>query len=200
MIILFCGYHGSGKNACANYLGSAHNFRHYKLTTVLKDMLRIGFGFTDAQLDGAAKDTPCPEYGVTPRQVMQFVGTELFQFELQRLLPQLNRDFWLHQLAKELRATRGEQNVVISDLRFIHELDFFKRSFPDEQIVVVKLIRSSIVLQNNKTHPSENEHKKLIYNYIIPNNEGIQELHAKLERLMGLIPDRHLMHLIDEPV
>lgn len=197
MIVLFCGYHGSGKTSCANYLSFKHEFRHYRLATALKDMVRIGFGFTDAQLDGPEKDEVCSELEVTPRQVLQFVGTELFQFELQKLIPHVGRDFWLHRLTKELRATRGEQNVVISDLRFVHELDFIRRSFPNEQIVVVKLIRGSIVLQNNKTHPSEDEHNKLLYNYIVPNNDGITELYAKMDQLVRLTPECHLMHLID---
>jgi len=178
-------------------LSFTHEFRHYRLATALKDMVRSGFGFTDAQLDGPEKDEVCSELEVTPRQVLQFVGTELFQFELQKLIPHVGRDFWLHRLIKELHATRGEQNVVISDLRFVHELDFIRRSFPKEQIVVVKLIRGSIVLQNNKTHPSEDEHNKLLYNYIVPNNDGITELYAKMDQLVRLTPECHLMHLID---
>lgn len=193
MIVLFCGYGGTGKDACAEYL-KRYGFQHHKITKVLKDMIRVGFGFTDAQLESRDKDVTCPELNVTPRQVMQFVGTELFQYELQKLIPHFNRDFWLIRLAKEMNNVR---NVVISDLRFIHELDFFRRTFPDEQIVVVKLIRGSVVLQNNKTHPSENEHNKIAYNYIIDNNGGIAELHKKLDNMMDVASDRALMCLVD---
>ena len=201
MIVLLCGYSGTGKDSCAEYLNK-HGFEHWKISKVLKDMLRVGFGFTDAQLESHEKDVVCPRLGVTPRQVMQFVGTELFQYELQNLIPYINRDFWLTRLAENIREHRTQECIVISDLRFVHELDFFKRTFPNERIVVVKLIRSSIVLQNNKTHPSEDEHNKLTYNYIVTNNGSLTDLYVKLDRLMGVMlngsPDQDVMRLIDD--
>ena len=43
------------------------------------------FGFTKEQVYGDLKDVVDSEWGVTPRKVLQIMGTELFQYDLQKI-------------------------------------------------------------------------------------------------------------------
>jgi hypothetical protein len=185
MIILLCGYKGSGKDECAKFFESKHGFQHFKIATYLKDALSKLFGFSPDQLNGKEKDIIDKHWNITPREAMKFVGTDLFQFEIQKLLPDLNRNFWVELMKKDINENRIKNTpIVISDLRFNHELDFIKRTFHNEHVCLVKVLRSSINIQHNITDPSEDEHTKMIYNYIIPNNGSIENLRSSLDSLV----------------
>jgi hypothetical protein len=185
MIILLCGYKGSGKDECATFLNSKHGFQHFKIATYLKDALSKLFGFSPQQLNGKEKDVVDNRWNVTPRDAMKFVGTDLFQFEIQKLIPHVNRNFWVHLMKEDIDKNRiKNMPIVISDLRFSHELDFIQRTFQNEHVCLVKVLRSSINIQHNVTDPSEDEHTKMIYNYIIPNNGTIENLRTALDSLV----------------
>jgi hypothetical protein len=196
MIILLCGYKGSGKDECAKHLERKHQFQHFKIATYLKDALSKLFGFTFEQLHGKEKDSIDPRWNITPRDAMKFIGTDLFQFEIQKLIPHLNRNFWVELMKNDIEKNRIKSlPIVISDLRFIHELDFIHRTFPNEHICLVKVLRSSINIQNNITDSSEDEHTKLMYNYIISNNDSIESLKILLNKLVARIES---IHSLDE--
>ena len=183
MILLFCGFKGSGKDECTSFIQSEYSYEHYKISKYLKEMLKLLFGFSTNQLEGSEKETIASEWDVTPREVMKFVGTNLFQFEIQKLLPQIDRDFWLHLLHKDIKRCRKSNTpIVISDLRFLHELDFIKRTF-QEKIIVVKVVRDSQI-PPLALDPSEDEHTTLNFDYIIPNNSTLQTLHVNLRHLI----------------
>ena len=188
MIILLCGYKGSGKDECAKYFERAHGFQHFKIATYLKDALSKLFGFTPNQLNGSEKELVDPRWNITPRDAMKFVGTDLFQFEIQKLIPQVNRNFWVELMKKDIETNRIQgMPIVISDCRFVHEMDFIQRAFPSEHVCLVKVLRSSIKIQTNLTDVSEDEHTKMQYNYIIPNNGSIENLQISLNTLVSRI-------------
>jgi len=182
MILLFCGFKGSGKDECTSFIQREYCYEHYKISKYLKEMLKLLFGFSTNQLEGSEKETIASEWDVTPREVMKYIGTNLFQFEIQKLLPHIERDFWMHLLYRDIKRNR-KSSIVISDLRFLHELDFMKRSFPDEKIIVVKVVRDSQI-PPLAIDPSEDEHTTLNFDYIIPNNSSIQDLHINLRHLI----------------
>jgi len=74
---------------------------------------------------------------VSPRQIAQFVGTELFRDNIGKLIPGIGSDFWiarLHgKLIGELEKNYGDEtipcdytgfNIVIQDVRFQNEVDY----------------------------------------------------------------------------
>jgi hypothetical protein len=201
MIILLCGYKGSGKDTCAEYIHTKYEYKHFKISKYLKEMLRYAFKFDDEQLNGNSKDTIDPLWQITPRDAMKFIGTTVFQFSIQKLIPNIERDFWVSLMKKDICDCRAlsDEPIVISDLRFIHELDYIRRAFPDEHIRVVKILRSSISLQTLVTDITEEEHTKMIFNNIIPNNGTVEYLHECLDKLMTRILEKKndYMKLID---
>ena len=185
MILLLCGYKRCGKDECASFLESELNFQHFKISKYLKELLTLLFGFQNEQLEGTEKETVSPEWNVTPRDVMKFVGTNLFQFEIQKLLPHIDRDFWLHLLRKDIELNRRPNTpIVISDLRFSHELEFFTRIFPREKIIVVNVLRSSVHKTDFVPDPSEDEHTKMPHTHVVQNNTSLYDLRVKLRQLI----------------
>jgi len=202
MIVLVCGYKGSGKDTMANHLVSKHAFQHHKVSHHLKKMLMNLFGFTHEQVESKLKDEIDKHWNITPRTAMKFVGTDMFQFKIRELLPGIHRHFWCKLLVKDIIDSRRDNcPIVISDLRFIHEYEYISNAFPKDTICIVKVLRSSIKIQNLFTDESENEHTKMNYNYIIPNNGTNLQYHNNIDKLIERLKTQtelDNMYLIDD--
>jgi hypothetical protein len=111
---------------------------------------------------------------VTPRVLMQFFGTELFQYEIQRILPHVGRDFWLYKLHNDMAHLYPTKDVVISDLRFVHEYNYLKRHFPD--LTVFRVHRPSAETSGDP-HISETELHSIPYDAWFENTSTIAQLH-----------------------
>ena len=155
-IVLICGFKRSGKDTLASTICDHYGYVHHKISTPLKDGLKAMFGLTDDQLEGDEKDVLHPSFNKTPRDIMKYVGTNMFQFEIQKFLPGVGRNFWVNkvidrieQLADDRRCASDKLEptyVVVSDLRFHHELAAF-RAMKDlnpsgVNLSVVKVIRT----------------------------------------------------------
>lgn len=134
-LIGICGHAGAGKDTVADYINSAFQDCWVEpFASPLKEAASQAFGvelthFYDPEL----KETELGYWGVTPRMIAQFFGTELFRNSIQSLLPEIGNDFWVARLAGKLSGsakleTEGEytagDTVVIPDLRFQNEYDF----------------------------------------------------------------------------
>jgi hypothetical protein len=124
-IIAICGFKRSGKDTIADYLCKHHGYTKIKISAPLKDGLKSFFGFTDEQLESDIKDKVDPVWGVTPRSVMQYFGTEVMQYQIQTLVPGIGRNFWIKRLVSECIGDK-EKRFVIPDMRFRHEYDMLK--------------------------------------------------------------------------
>ncbi len=138
-VIAICGARRVGKDTVADYLCENHGFVKASFAAPLKDMVRAAFGFSQLQVDGPLKDTIDPVHGITPRQALQFIGTDIMQYEIHRLLPRIgphDRTFWAERLVREhivsttANSTTNSttcdaddpiKRIVISDMRFPHE-------------------------------------------------------------------------------
>ena len=187
-IIAICGLKRSGKDTVANYLATKiPNVIHCKIAQPLKDMCENLFNFTASQMETDDKDVIDTKWGITPRDALKFVGTEMMQYKIQELLPDIGRSFWVKQLVDKIKKNQSnEENktVIISDLRFIHEYDMIKREFKDSQVVIVKIQKNEKLQPNqpNKTnHCSELEWQLIKHNILLDNNGTIQDLYKQID-------------------
>ena len=123
IVVAICGARRVGKDTVADYLCAQHGFSKASFAAPLKDMVRAAFGFSQLQVDGALKDTIDPVHGITPRQALQFMGTEIMQYEIKRLMPDLSRTFWVDRLVRDwiVSCDAPSNRIVVSDMRFLHE-------------------------------------------------------------------------------
>ncbi len=116
MLIGLAGKARTGKDTAANLLIRERGYSQVSFAKPLKEMLAVGFGLNDAQLNGDEKETVLPWLGKSPRQLQQTLGTEWGR-EL------VDQNVWsmLAKRAIDRLRDQGCKGVVISDLRFENE-------------------------------------------------------------------------------
>lgn len=177
-IIALCGIKRSGKDTAAEYIASKYGYKHVKFASPLKEACRLLFGLNNEQVEGDLKEVEDARWGVSPRKIMQFFGTELMQYELQRLIPHMDRRFW----ARSLLEQHGSERIVISDMRFVHEaLEVLEH---DRRAVIVRIER--IAAPNDDAHASETEVKEIKCNAVAKNDSTQQDLFDSIDAILQL--------------
>jgi len=120
-IIGITGRKYAGKDTLGNYFVEQHGFERLAYADPLKEGTQKFFGFTHEQLYGNEKEVIDEYWGITPRQALQFVGTNLFRDHICELLPAMGKDFWINVLKRNME-TKLRQNrdtkIVITDVDF----------------------------------------------------------------------------------
>jgi len=131
MIISICGLHGAGKDTIGDYLVRVHGFKKMSFADALKDSVAAIFGWDREALNGLTQETrawreSADEFWsnalgtiVTPRIILQTVGTHLFR-------DNFHRDIWMLTIKRRLLDLAKGQNVVITDCRFPNEMDMLR--------------------------------------------------------------------------
>lgn len=171
-IVCLCGYKRSGKDYVADILREHHGYQHMQIAHKLKETLRVMFGFNDDQLHGAFKETVDPVWKITPRRAMEFMGTEIGQYDMQKFVPGIGRNFWIRSLIQD-PTMNSSASVVISDFRFAHEIDELKRAFPDRTVCVVRIENPNVGL--NSTHVSETTVDRLTHDILFRNDKTVYD-------------------------
>lgn len=189
MIIAICGLKRSGKDTVANrILQKSPDFVHTKISDPLKKVCQILFDFPD--VEGPLKDHIDQKWEITPRQALQFIGTEMMQYKLQELLPNLGRCFWVKKLLMDLSSLPKTKGIVISDLRFKHEEAFIREFIEKDKdkkgqlgpFLVIKVTRSSC--PDDDSHASEQEWKEIKEDFLIQNDGTLEELYSQVDQIM----------------
>lgn len=128
MVIGFCGFKNAGKSSAAEFVR-----QHVPETQVLsfaaplKDALSAIFRWDREMLEGATEESRIwreqedPYWSnvfgrpITPRRMMQEVGTEVFR--------SFCSDVWIASLTKRILELPPTATVVISDCRFLNEME-----------------------------------------------------------------------------
>jgi hypothetical protein len=137
MIVLLNGLARSGKDTVARYMTERYGFAHSKISAPLKEAVSCMFGIPLEHLEDSRKDSPTAFGAVTPRQLLKFMGTDVGQYHIEKVLPGTNRRFWIHRLIQSMDEL---DNYVVSDYRFIHEYDAIKHAFPNTPVYVLRVV------------------------------------------------------------
>jgi len=192
-IIGLTGKKGSGKDTLANYLIKKYNYTRLAFADPLKDSCKIIFGLTNEQVHGNKKEEIDPYWNITPRKILQFVGTELYREKIGELLPNVGKNIWVNVIDRKLQENL-ENKYVITDIRFQNELDLVKKyngkiiKINREKNQKQEYIRSANAVQQEHVpveydqHVSENYIDDLKSDYIIYNNSSIPELYELFEQ------------------
>jgi hypothetical protein len=124
-VIAICGLKRSGKDTIADFLCHEYGYEKIKIASPLKNAIKHLFNLSEEQIEGHEKDTIDSRWGVEPRKLMQFFGTEIMQYKVQEILPDIGRHFWIRRLIEE--HIDNTKLLVIPDLRFKHEYDILKK-------------------------------------------------------------------------
>lgn len=182
-VIGIMGYKRSGKDTVADYLVNNHNFVKMSIATPLKDTCKLLFNLKDDELNTDKKDLPLVQWNnLTPRELLQFLGTDVMQFKIQEILPVIGRDFWIKLLLNRIESHPGYL-VVIPDIRFIHEYETIIEKYGKQNTLFINVLRDTC-LANIDTHISENEWLQIKPDLTIYNDSTIDKLYKLVDMLV----------------
>jgi|SRR3990172_6735231 len=128
------------------------------------------FQLSDAQLD-EEKEIIDPEWEVTPRQLLQFVGTDLFRNQFHKI-SSIGSKIFLVSFRRWYRANPGP--IIVPDIRFDNEADYI-RSLNG---IIIKIERPGSPMDN---HESEQGISK--FDYVLMNDCSLADLEKKIAEL-----------------
>jgi len=179
-IIGIAGKKYSGKDTLGNYLIEKYNYQGIAYASALKDVCRDIFGFNDEQLYGDKKEVVDEFWNKTPRELLQFIGTDLFREHFHECIPNIGKEIWIQVVKRKILNTlknNPETKFVITDVRFPNEAQLVK----DLGGTIIKLIRD---LPNSDQHASETSIDDIDANFNIYNNETKNHLFQHIDYIL----------------
>jgi hypothetical protein len=209
MILGVTGLIGSGKDTVADYLCTFHGFKRVSFAASLKDAVSAVFGWDRELLEGSTKTSrewreqtdiwwsTRLQMDITPRWVLQYWGTEV-------LLNNFHKDIWVASVENKLRQSKD--NIVITDCRFINEVNAIKNaggttmrvvrgkqpewydaavSYNKGEIGNMTWSISKAKLDKLRVHASEYSSVGLDYDHYVDNNGTIDELHTSIKSIIN---------------
>ena len=122
MIVGLIGAAGSGKGTVADRLVAEWGFSDLSFASPMKDFCAEQFGWDRGRLDTdlAYKEEltelrhPITKLYMTRRQVMQYLGTDVFRA--------MDPDHWVKAMRRDLIGKTIGQDIVFADVRFFNEI------------------------------------------------------------------------------
>lgn len=180
-IFLITGRKRAGKDTLADIMLEQTSGVKESFAQPMKNVACLLFGWGTATLENE-KETIDPVFGISPRQFLQVFGTDFMQLFLSEKFPDYakttGRAFWAKNLIERVKEyedsnwSPSPSIVVVSDLRFPHEVETLQNAFPND-VVVIRVERPS--LNSIDMHPSELEMNSIIADYIIHNEGTLEE-------------------------
>lgn len=192
MIVAIAGFKGCGKGTVASVISEmldeyGTGFEKVSSASTLKDAVAILFMWPRHLLEGDTQESrewreiPDQKWQhiagkgvfsdvsvITPRVVLQRIGTNLFR-------DMVDDSFWSYRL--KLQASSSEKHIVIDDSRFTNELEIAN--------VSIRVTRPSTDPKSIEgLHISETEHLQWKYDHVIENNGTVHELKSKVRDVM----------------
>ena len=187
-LIAVCGAKRSGKDVIADHLAE-YGYENWKIAAPLKRAAMDLFSFTHDQVEGAAKDEIDATFNVTPRAIMQYLGTDVMQFGIQSCVPGIGRTFWIDKLFRDVRDVSISRKIAISDVRFPHEVAVIADKSPD--YLLIKVIRPSLLNTASSTHLSEVEQEDIVPHIVLHNDGTLRDLVDKLDAALLMYASHH---------
>jgi len=195
-IIGITGRKFNGKDTIANHLRDRYDYQQIAFAEPLKESCRVLFGFNDEQLYGSLKETSDPNwYNLTPRQVLQYMGTDIMRNQMTNLSKEFEDKFWIKCVENKIKKILSENPnvcIVISDVRFPNEVEMIKKLGG----TVIRVKRPNI--ENNNTfsaHASENMIDELPVDYELINDTTREELYYKTEDIIYSLDSQNNQHM-----
>jgi hypothetical protein len=168
-----------GKDTVGDYLVRQYNFHKRAFADPLKNAVREIFGFNQDQLYGAYKEINDPFWGVSPREVMQKLGTDgcraLF-----------GDDIWIKALLRQLDP---KLDTVVVDVRFPNEGKAIKSAGG----ILINVIRPNGIPGTKHVHVSESAMANFTdWDATFNNSGSFADLYAQIDKFIAtsLVPNR----------
>lgn len=185
MLICVVGKKRAGKDTVKNILIRHHGYRPaQKFAQPFKTAFLEWFDWNEAEhFEGGLKEVVDPEWGFSPRQILQIFGTELMKEDLGKRIPlyaeTVGRAIWAKIFVNWYKK-QPRNNYVLSDMRFPEEFEALRDAGINFKIV--KVIRNTVEDQEDM-HESEQYIDWFHCDAVVYNNYGFPELEDAIDKL-----------------
>jgi len=199
-VVIFCisGQKRAGKDTVASYIKEYVIASRVSFAEPVRDVCRAYFGWDDDWLLGEKKETVDPYWGISPRQAMQYLGTEVGRVGLGENYPEFKAitddRIWIKSAQQKIRVKSEKEYVekfgkisafVIPDMRFLNEYDAMKDMESEGYKVVTIGVRRNGLPSDS--HASEREIKYCVEkcDFILNNDCTISNLQKKAHEVIN---------------
>ena len=196
LIVGITGKKRHGKDTIGAHLVTHFGFRHLAFADEVKAIVMEVFNLSREQCYGAIelKEAVDPRWGVTPRYLMQQVGTEvgrnndftalselapkeiLRQAFRQRGLVPGNAMMWINHTLDNVKSW---DRALVTDCRYLNEA----KAIQDRGGVIVRVVRPDYPDNEFSTHDSETKLAEIKENHRIVNYGTLDDLYAEVDHL-----------------
>lgn len=186
MIIALTGYKKTGKDTIADYLVEKYGFIKLSFAENLKNILKTMFNWTDEHFSQKLKEINDPIWNVSPREMMQFFGTNVIrnQLKINTNINDKQYNYHIKKLYLDNIHNFKNKNIVISDLRFHNEQEFIHSLNGKIFRIDRKIIKNSFSL-----HESESYIKDIKYDLLINNNNSLLDTLKTIDEHIAALDD-----------
>lgn len=188
MIFGLVGKKGSGKDTVAHFLAKRYCVERTAFAAPLKEAAQVIFGLSDRQVNGTIEDkeTVDPRWGLTPREIMQRLGTEVGRG--------ICEDVWVRRCRQRIEESarprfvggvdlsggerRGTKHWAITDVRFPNEAAMVR-----DLGGVIVLVRRPVDPGVGSAHASERFADEVVPDWTIDNCGTLADLDNEAIRL-----------------
>lgn len=192
MVVVITGVKRSGKDTVAAYLLNRMIDKKYALADPIREVCKTIFDWKDEDFQGEKKEQIDSYWRLSPRQAMQWIGTEAFQYYIGNDFPlfkkEIGRCIWVYKFLK-WRDKFPYSSIVISDLRFHHELDTLEENLGNE---VISMRVNNNRINPDNTHASEQDIPDLNVDYDIDNSGNLFYLYSQLNEFLDYYRTRRM--------
>lgn len=207
-IIGIAGRAGTGKDTVATmiaeFLSSSPDYGYagwiHAFADPLKDAAAAAFCIPiDDFYDSTKKEVINDSWGVSPRQIAQFLGTEVFRDSIHKLLPAFGKNFWAHRTHllltdKDEYIFSNQDIVIIPDVRFKEEVDYI-HSQAGTIIYLTSDTLSTPLSAATSTHSSESLDLSDVPDiYQLKNNSTLEDLENEVIKIT-----KDILHFVEHP-
>ena len=181
VVIVLVGSSGVGKDTIAEMMGSLCGTLSLSYAGPLKKACQIIFDLSDDQLtDREKKEVVDTRWDLSPRQMFQKVGTELFR-------DQIDKDIWVKSMCSRIEThlkKDSKRHVVVTDARFANEVSILKKRYGAKCLKVSRAYNPDATKEGQ--HKSETCVASLQCDSHLENNGTIEELKEKVEEYLKI--------------
>lgn len=197
-VILLSGWKGSGKDTAAEYLAKQYQYTQLSLASKLKDIVSSTYRVPREDLDNPTrKEMPLHHLPVIPtdsftESVQSLLSNELSSgYWTPRALCILEgsikravyANYWSRELITEI-LDNPELNYVISDVRYLSEMDTLRMFIQPDQLLTLRLNRHQLI---ETTDPSERDLDKYNFDMVLSNTGTKEELYEAMDFIASAI-------------
>jgi len=166
----------SGKTEVAKWLIEHHNFRRIGFGDHLKRAAILIYNLSHDQVYGDLKDVVDLRYNLTPRFILQQLGTNVCR--------SIHPDTWVFPIQQALSSGFDSyRRVVIDDLRFPNEVEMLL----NYGTVLIQIERPNHNPTDLEINHESNRPLLTKFDLTISNDSDIAALHTKLETLAQIL-------------